>query len=71
MHIYKVRGSEGTVQDWWPKASDDAREEVPSLDDPDIRADLVRRVRAEIAAGTYDTPEKFAQALDRMVSELR
>jgi hypothetical protein len=68
MHIYKVRGSEGTVQDWWPKA-EAAREEVPSLGDPDIRADLVRRVRAEIAAGAYDTPEKFAQAFDRMLAE--
>jgi hypothetical protein len=69
MHIYKVRGSQ-TVQDWWPKA-ETAGEEVPSLDDPDIRAGLVRRVRAELAAGTYDTPEKLAQAFDRMVSEIR
>jgi hypothetical protein len=36
------------------------------LDDPDIRADLVRRIRAEIAAGTYDTPEKWEAALDRL-----
>ena len=29
-----------------------------------IRADLVARVRAEIEAGTYDTPEKWDGALD-------
>jgi len=30
------------------------------------RLDLVNRVRAEIAAGTYDTSEKFETALNRM-----
>ena len=33
----------------------------------DIRHDLVARVRAEIAAGSYDTPEKWQAALDRFV----
>jgi hypothetical protein len=27
-------------------------------------------VRQEIAAGTYDTPEKFELALDKMLGEL-
>ena len=35
-----------------------------------IRQDLVSRVRQEIAAGTYDTPEKFELALDKMLGEL-
>ena len=35
-----------------------------------IRWDLVNRIRAEIAAGTYDTPEKFAAAIDRMSHSL-
>ena len=34
----------------------------------DVRQELVRRVRQEILAGTYDTPEKFEAALDRMSS---
>jgi negative regulator of flagellin synthesis FlgM len=38
--------------------------------DPAIRAELVERVRREIAAGTYDTPEKWALALDRLLDEL-
>ena len=35
-----------------------------------IRQDLVDRVRAEIAAGVYDTEEKFDLALDRLAAEL-
>ncbi|MCS7305916.1 MAG: flagellar biosynthesis anti-sigma factor FlgM [Thermoguttaceae bacterium] len=37
---------------------------------PGIRADLVARVRAEIAAGTYETPEKLQIALDRLLDEI-
>ncbi len=33
----------------------------------DIRHDLVARVRQEIAAGTYDTPEKWQAALERLL----
>ena len=38
--------------------------------EPDIRHDLVARVRQEIRAGTYDTPEKFQAALDRLAARL-
>jgi anti-sigma28 factor (negative regulator of flagellin synthesis) len=38
--------------------------------DPDIRQDLVARVRQEIQAGTYDTPEKLRTALDRLAARL-
>ncbi len=38
--------------------------------DPEIRADLVARVRREIAAGTYDTPEKWDVALERLLDRL-
>ena len=37
---------------------------------PAIRTDLVDRVRAEIAAGTYDTTEKWEAALDRLLDHL-
>jgi negative regulator of flagellin synthesis FlgM len=36
----------------------------------DFRADLVARVRNEIAAGTYETTGKIASAVDRMLDEL-
>lgn len=37
---------------------------------PDIRKDLVDRVRGEIAAGTYDTPEKVDAILDKIAEDL-
>ena len=37
-----------------------------SFDSEGIRVDLVNRVRAEIAAGTYYSDEKFEKALDRL-----
>jgi len=37
---------------------------------PAVRTDLVERVRREIAAGTYDTPEKFDIALERLLDRL-
>lgn len=37
---------------------------------PDVRADLVERVRSEIAAGTYETPEKIEAALERLALDL-
>lgn len=37
---------------------------------PDIRADLVAKIRAEIAAGTYETEEKLKIAIDRLLDEI-
>jgi hypothetical protein len=58
----------GPVSRGWPSASarpaDDAREDRP------IRTELVERVRREIAAGTYDTEEKFEKALDKLLQRL-
>ena len=42
--------------------------ETPGADG--IRWGLVNRVRAEIAAGVYDTEEKLAQAEERMLARL-
>jgi len=35
-----------------------------------VRFDLVNRVKAEIAAGTYDTPDKMDIALERMANRI-
>jgi hypothetical protein len=37
---------------------------------PGIRTDLVARVRRQIAAGTYDTPERWQAALDKLADRL-
>jgi negative regulator of flagellin synthesis FlgM len=36
---------------------------------PEVRTELVERVRGEIANGTYDTDEKFDLAVDAMIDE--
>jgi hypothetical protein len=53
-------------RDWWslPAGAD-------SLADAPIRPHLVERVRREIAAGTYDTPEKLELALAHLLRLLR
>jgi len=40
---------------------------VPDSSSAVPRLDLINRIRAEIATGTYDTPDKFEMALDRML----
>jgi anti-sigma28 factor (negative regulator of flagellin synthesis) len=40
-------------------------------DDRPIRKELVERVRREIAAGTYETPEKWALALEKLLKRLQ
>lgn len=56
---------------WW--ATSETAEVIATTVDAnetDVRSDLVRRVRAEIAAGTYDTPERWDLALDRLLDRL-
>jgi hypothetical protein len=35
-----------------------------------IRSDLVARIRTEIAAGSYETPDKLDAALERLLDEI-
>jgi hypothetical protein len=35
-----------------------------------VRPELVERIRREIAEGTYDSPEKWEAALDRLLNRL-
>ncbi len=36
----------------------------------DIRAELVNRIRAQIADGTYETPDKLDAAVSRLLDEI-
>ncbi|MFA5865569.1 MAG: flagellar biosynthesis anti-sigma factor FlgM [Phycisphaerae bacterium] len=38
---------------------------------PEIRSDLVAEVRGQIQAGTYETPEKWNQAIQSLLEDLR
>jgi negative regulator of flagellin synthesis FlgM len=40
---------------------------LPLPEESDLRLDLIARVRQEISAGTYDTPEKMEAALERLL----
>jgi len=35
-----------------------------------VRADLVQKVKEQIAAGTYETPERVEATVDRLMEEL-
>ena len=37
---------------------------------PDVRADLVAEVKAQIAAGTYETQQRLEIAVERLTDEL-
>lgn len=37
---------------------------------PDVRQDLVDRIKEEIAQGSYETPDKIEQAIDELLSDL-
>jgi negative regulator of flagellin synthesis FlgM len=43
---------------------------MSAVEGGDFRADLVARVRAQIADGSYDTPDKMAMAFDAMLDEM-
>jgi hypothetical protein len=47
---------------WWLEAAENP--------EPLFRAALVAEIRSQIAAGTYDTPEKWEAALDRLLDRL-
>jgi negative regulator of flagellin synthesis FlgM len=36
---------------------------------PEVRGDLVARIRDQIKAGTYETPEKWDQAIDNLMED--
>jgi len=50
--------------------SPEAQAAAQAAESGEVRADLVARVRTEIAAGTYETPEKLNAAFDRLLDEL-
>jgi Anti-sigma-28 factor, FlgM. len=43
---------------------------LTKLKSTDVRQDAVDRVRAEIEAGTYETPEKIERVIDALLEDL-
>jgi hypothetical protein len=51
---------------WWAESKRKPRKRPAT-----IRTELVARVKRQIAAGTYDTPERWEAALDQLARTLR
>ena len=43
---------------------------IQAAESPNFRTDLVTRIRSEIAAGTYDSTERLAAAVDGLLDEV-
>ena len=61
------KGPKTQARAWWPRVEKRTRRPAG---EPEIRIELVQRIRREIAAGTYETPEKWDAALDRLLDHL-
>jgi hypothetical protein len=67
-----LRGPVTRARAWWnaPAPEDSFSAGGTAVIDEEIRADLVARVRREIAEGHYDTPEKWDAALDKLLASM-
>jgi negative regulator of flagellin synthesis FlgM len=43
---------------------------IEAAESQGIRQDVVSRIRAQIASGTYETPDKLEAAVDRLLDEI-
>ena len=73
-----LKGPVSRARRWWVFATPaDRARGTPSSQDlsvkpsQGVRLELVARVRQEIAAGTYDTPDKWEAALDALCRHLQ
>jgi hypothetical protein len=72
MHTHNSSCLSGPItarRDWWRQAAKTESKIDPGKE-PLFRAALVERIRQELAAGTYETPEKWEAALDRLSRRL-
>jgi hypothetical protein len=72
-----LKGPITRSREWWYEAPEEEVAPVGLLEgppsaapEPGPRHDLIARVRREIAEGTYDTPERWEAALERLLDRL-
>ena len=63
-------GDELNISDAGSKAAEAARLVDQARQIPEIRQDRVDQIRAQIAAGSYETQQKFDVAVERLLDEL-
>jgi hypothetical protein len=73
MHTHGKSCLEGPIsrtREWWRRLELYDEPTPGKKKEPMFRAGLVEQIRREIAAGTYDTPEKMEIAFDRLLKRL-
>jgi len=73
MHMHSKSCLDGPVsgtREWWRQLEVNEDPLTSNENQPMFRAALVEQIRREIAAGTYDTPEKMEIAFDRLLKRL-
>jgi hypothetical protein len=73
MHTHGKSCLEGPIsgtREWWRHLEAYNDPSPNSEKEPMFRAGLVEQIRREIAAGTYDTPEKMEIAIERLLKRL-
>jgi hypothetical protein len=73
MHTHKASCLAGPLtggRTWWRHLTNETPAQEGKGKEELFRAALVERIRGEIAAGTYDTPEKWEAALERLSQRL-
>jgi len=74
-HFNRTNGSQssqatnGSTTDQF-EISPAAEAAIQAAEAGEVRADLVARVRSEIASGTYETADKLDGALNRLLDEI-
>ena len=66
---YQVAESSPTVGDQLD-ISPAAEAAIQATENQDFRAERIAQIRSEIAAGTYDTTERLAAAMDGLLDEV-
>jgi hypothetical protein len=73
MHTHnqsRLTGPVSGARPWWRQLETTDNTLPSTKREPMFRAALVEQIRMEIAKGTYDTPEKWDIALDRLLKRL-
>lgn len=70
MVIYAATGLRGPITQHEERWHSENRPVVIAAPEPPIRTELVARIKEHIAAGIYDTPEKFETAFLEMLRRL-
>jgi negative regulator of flagellin synthesis FlgM len=65
-----AQGTSATSQTDRVEISQAAQAAMNASDAGGIRHDLVNQIRSQIAAGTYDTPDKMNAAVDRLLDQI-